>query len=186
MQSSNKNKPSTKKNQSSSILRLTYMGLAIALALIFSYIETLITILPTIPGIKLGLSNGVVLIMFFLEGPKEAGIIAIMKTILSAFLFSGFATLLYGLSGVLCAFAAMWITWHFHWSIIGISITGALAHNTGQILIAVLVLQNAHVFVYYPILIIAGLIVGTITGFIAKMLLKYLKAIPQKTKKESD
>lgn len=173
-----------KKKRSSPIRQLTYMGLAIALALIFSYIENTIVILPAIPGIKLGLSNGVVLVIFFLEGAKEAAIVAILKTILSSFLFSGLATLLYGLAGVSCAFIAMWITRHFDWSIIGMSIAGALAHNTGQILVACLVLQNIHIFVYYPILIAAGVIVGVITGFIAKLILKYLKAIPKNDKKD--
>ena len=49
--------------------RVAYFGVFTALALIFSYIETLIPLQFGIPGVKLGLGNIVTLFALYALGP---------------------------------------------------------------------------------------------------------------------
>ena len=55
-------------------------------------------------------------------------------------------------------------------SILGISIGGAAAHNTGQILMASLMMRNTAIFAYLPILLLAGMVMGFVTAVVAQNL----------------
>lgn len=154
---------------------IAFMGVGVAGALILGYIEYRIPIVPSIPGIKLGLSNMMVLLMFFMGGPRDAGVIAFLKTLLNAVMFSGFSAFLFSMAGVTLAYAFMWITWRFKWHMVGISVVGALAHNMGQLIVAALVIQNAGVFVYLPVLMVSAVLTGLLTGSLASLLVRHLK-----------
>lgn len=45
-------------------------------------------------------------------------------------------------------------------SLIGVSVAGGVSHNIGQLIIAMLIVQNASVFVYAPALLVAGVAAG--------------------------
>lgn len=79
--------------------KAAYFGVFIALALIFSYVETLIPIQVGIPGVKLGLANLVVVVVLYKMGIKEAYTLAVVRVILSGFLFGNLFSIVYSLAG---------------------------------------------------------------------------------------
>ena len=147
-----------------------------ALALIFSYVEFLVPISLGIPGIKLGLANIVVLIAIYSLGSGYGLFINLARIALSALLFGNVFSAIYALSGGLLSLAVMLLAKKAGvFSVIGVSIAGGVFHNFGQLLIAAIVMQTPKILYYFPVLTIAGLITGILTGFIATLALRALK-----------
>ena len=125
-----------------------------------------------LPFMKLGLANIVILILIFSGNAKTAFIISISKTIIGGF-FSGTIlspTTLLSLSGSILSVIIMFIFWKstISFSIIGISIIGAISHNFAQIFVVRLILiKKDDIFYLTPLLIIMGIITGIITGYLA-------------------
>ena len=157
------------------IKKLTIAALLAALALIFSYIEVLIPFNPGIPGIKLGIANLVVIIALYYLGIRYALLINIIRILISGLLFSGVFGALYSLAGALLSLLVMVLlkkTGLF--SVTGISMAGGVTHNLGQLLVASFLVSNIKVFVYFPVLIISGVISGTVIGILAYLILRKL------------
>ena len=87
--------------KSNTFLRVAYMGMFLALAMIVSYVEILIPIVPAVPGIKIGLANAFILIILYHMGAKEAWIVNILRVVLTALLFTNFYALAYSLAGAI-------------------------------------------------------------------------------------
>ena len=155
------------------------MALYIAISLVLSWLETMIPIPLPIPGAKIGLANIVTLLALLTLSPLETLLILVSRIFLSGFLFGSFASILYALAGGLLSFVTMLFLKKFGQSRIAIpviSMTGAIAHNTGQLAVAALVTQTPNLFVFYwPPLIIIAIPVGLLTGIIVKTLNSYLK-----------
>lgn len=148
---------------------MAYCGLYTALALIFSYVEMLIPIHFAVPGIKLGLANVVIVVVLYKMGWKEAYLISIVRVILAGFLFGNLASILFSLAGCLLSLSMMCLLYKKeNFSVIGVSIVGAVFHNLGQILVAMLVVSSFSVMYYFSVLMIAGIITGVVIGVIAK------------------
>lgn len=144
----------------------------IALALIFSYIEILIPFNFGIPGIKLGLANLVVIVALYTVGYSYAFTINCLRILLVAFLFGNFSMAIYSLAGALLSFAVMCLLkWTKRFSIVGVSMAGGVFHNVGQVVVAAMVVENIKLFLYLPVLLIAGLITGTLIGIISYKLI---------------
>lgn len=145
------------------------------LAIIFGYIESLFPLPIPVYGAKVGISNIVILTsLYLLTTPISWGIMLI-KTFLSSLLFSGFSAFLYSVSGGIFSVLIMSIlkkTKKF--SIIGISIAGGVSHNIGQLIVSAIFLKNINIFYYLPILIIIGIISGSIIGIISNIIIKRL------------
>lgn len=158
--------------------KVSYFGVFTALALIFSYVETLIPIHLGIPGIKLGLANLMVLIVLYKMGTKEAYILAVVRVLLAGFLFGNLFSILYSLSGGMLSLTIMWLLKKADkFSVIGISMTGGVCHNIGQLIMAGMVLGSFGVISYFPVLLIAGMVTGILIGIIASEMLKRLHKI---------
>ena len=145
--------------------KTAFLGVMTALALIFSYVESLVPIPIPVPGIKLGLANLMVVVLLFTVGTKEAFWMNLARILLSGFLFGNFSSILYSITGALVSFGVMLLlkrTGRF--SIIGVSIAGGTAHNIGQILVAAAVLENLDLLFYAPILMITGEVTGFLIG----------------------
>ncbi len=157
--------------------KTAYMGLYLALALICSYIESLIPVSFGIPGVKLGLANIVVILMLYRAGIKEALAVSVMRILLAGFLFGNLFSILYGLTGGLLSFVCMVFlkrTKRFH--ILAVSMVGGVAHNLGQVAAAAAVVENLNLFFYFPVLLLAGLAAGAVIGIIAQEVLSRLPA----------
>lgn len=149
--------------------KVAYMGLFLALALICSYVESLIPFYFGVPGVKLGLTNIVVVMALYCIGAKEAFLISVLRILLAGFLFGNMFSILYSLAGGLLSFGIMLLlkkTGKFR--IISVSVAGGVSHNMGQLVVAALVVENYHIFYYGTVLIIAGIITGFIIGIISQ------------------
>lgn len=156
-----------------------YFGVLTALALIFSYVETLIPVPVGIPGIKLGLANLVVVIALYKMDRSSAYILAVLRVVLAGFLFGNLFSILYSLAGSLLSVTVMRLLKKAElFTVTGVSLGGGVAHNIGQLFVAALVVESYDVFYYVPVLILAGLLTGIAIGFAAQGMLKCLKNFP--------
>ena len=148
-----------------------------ALSLVLGYLESLIPIAPTVPGIKLGLGNTVLLYAVYMASPLESAMLMICKVVLSSLLFGGgFSAMLYSLAGGVLSLAVMLLLARApKVGVIGVSACGAICHNIGQIAVASLILGVGAVWAYFPVLVISGLIMGPVTGLVAKSVFSALK-----------
>ncbi len=149
--------------------KTAYMGLFLALALICSYIETLIPLPVGIPGVKLGLANLVTVLLLYSIGAKEAFWISVLRILLSGFLFGNAFGILYSLSGALFSFLVMLLVKKTgRLGCVSVSTAGGIFHNIGQLGMAVLVAGNAAVLYYFPVLLAAGALTGFVIGILAQ------------------
>lgn len=180
--------------------RTVELGFLLALALILSYVESLIPFSFGIPGIKLGLPNLIVLLLVYdgigssdagkkeqvrrhsvkmlMQGEQEALLVNGLRIILSGFLFSNLYAILYALAGAAFSFAAMVFgrrTKRF--SMMGVSVLGGVFHNVGQLLVAMAVVETLAVVYYVPFLMIAGTVTGAVLGLVGIELWPYLRRL---------
>lgn len=156
--------------------KLVYMSLLISQALVLSKIESLIPVPFLMPGAKLGLANIVTMIAIYTLGYKKAFTVLSIRILLSVFFAGSMSKLMYSLGGASFSFIFI-IIFKENISIIGISIVGAVFHNIGQILVAILILESSAVIFYMPILILIAIPTGIFIGFCSKYILLYLKKI---------
>lgn len=180
--------------------RTAELGLLLSMALILSYVESLIPFSFGIPGIKLGLPNLIVLLLLyngaendpvdtgdrfgrrpvkiFTKGEREALLVNGMRIVLSGFLFSNLYAILYALAGAVFSFFAMLTGRRTKWfSMVGVSVLGGVFHNVGQLLVAMAVVETLAVAYYVPFLIVAGTVTGALLGFVGMELWPYLRRI---------
>ena len=147
--------------------RLAFLSVAIALSMILSFVESQIPPLSTIPGVKIGLANIVTVFLLYKLGIKEAVTVSIIRVLLSALLFGSFVSLMYSAFGAVAALIIMIPAKRFTpFSPIGVSVLGAVAHNAGQILAALILLGNAAIVYYLIPLTVSGLIAGILVGLL--------------------
>ncbi len=153
--------------------KTAFCGLMLALALIASYVESLIPVPIPVPGIKLGVANSVVLILLYYTNEKTAWGISLTRVILSGFLFGSMSSILYSLSGAVLSLLMMTlIKKRDCFTMTGVSVAGGVSHNIGQLLMAFLVLESGALWHYLPVLLISGCITGSIIGILGKEIFK--------------
>ena len=149
--------------------KIAYLGVFLALALILSYVESLIPFYFGIPGVKLGLTNLIVVVMLYCTGTKEAFGVSVARILLAGFLFGNLFSILYSLAGGVLSFIVMYLlkkTGRFH--VISVSVTGGISHNIGQLIAAAFVVETYDIFYYMPFLLIAGVATGFLIGMLAQ------------------
>ena len=167
------------------IRRLAVSALLVTVMLMLGYVESLV---PTgIPGVKLGLSNSVLILAIVWLGIPTAFALMVAKVLLSGFLFAGVNAMMYAFAGGLLSMivmAALYKTRAF--SLTPIAMAGAVSHNIGQVGLAMLILQTEKLVYYMAILMLAGLVTGFVTGTVASILIKRLprSLLPEDTRKE--
>lgn len=157
--------------------RVAVSALFASLALIFSYIEAILPAVPSIPGIKLGIANLVVLIAIYRLDLRYALAINLIRIFLAGFLFSGLYGAIYSLCGCLVSFAVMALMYKSgRFSAIGVSMGGGVAHNLGQLCIAAILVSSIEIFYYLPVLILSGTISGILIGWLGHNMIERLPA----------
>lgn len=159
--------------------KTAFLGMAVALALIVSYVESLIPFPVGIPGAKLGLTNIVILIVLYQRGFHDAVLVSVVRIVAAGFLFGNLSAILYSLAGAAASLCVMQLLKRAEdqgkgFSMVGVSIAGGAAHNLGQLVIAVCVVENGSLFYYLPFLIVAGVVTGMCIGVAAREILKRL------------
>ena len=146
--------------------RAAYFGVFTALALIFSYIETLIPVNFGIQGAKLGLANLVIVIVLYKTDFKEA------------LIFGNLFGILYGLAGAVLSLVAMeCLKLRSSFSVVGVSIAGGVSHNIGQLIVAMIVVETYQVGYYLPVLLVAGVVTGTLIGIVCREVLRHINNV---------
>ena len=139
--------------------KVAYFGVFTALALIFSYVESLIPFHIGIPGVKLGLANLIVVVALYKMGTEEAYVLSVARIVLSGFLFANLFSIIYSLAGGMLSLTVMVFLKKKGWfSVYGVSLAGGVMHNVGQLLIAMLIVETFSVSYYLPVLLVAGAI----------------------------
>ena len=156
------------------IQRISLSAILVAIMLILGYIESLIPLGP-VPGIKLGLSNSVLLLGLCWLGIPATFCLMIAKVVLSGLLFSGVNAMMYSLAGGLLSMIGMSILYHTgSFSKVTVGMAGGLLHNVGQVGLAMIILETDKLVYYMAILMFVGLGTGFVTGQLATILDKRL------------
>ena len=166
------------------VKKLTLMSILTAIALIIFIIEAMIPLPIPIPGMKLGLANAVTLFALFFGASRYLNTVDVLAILLCRILLGAIFTgrpvvVVYSLAGGLLGFAAQVVMKRFvsEKQIWVCGAAGAVFHNIGQILAAVLLTGTPMIAAYLPVLIITGVFTGVITGFAAQFTLARIQRI---------
>ena len=166
----NKKQQSIRKNSAGTVAQL---GMFIAVAMVFSYIESFIRIDIAVPGIKLGLANIVTIVVLCKLGLADAVLVSVLRIFLSSLLFGNFTVMIYSLAGAAVSILFMWISVKTgFFSTTGTSILGGVGHNIGQLIVAYLVIKNQNILIYAPVLLISGTVTGVLIGLAAAFVIR--------------
>ena len=158
--------------------KITICGLMTALAMIFSYIESLVPIPIPVPGVKLGLANMAIMIVMFTIGTREAVFVDIIRVVLTSMLFGNFNSFLFSISGAVLSIVVMAVLKHTDkFSEVGISVTGGVMHNIGQIIAAIIIMDTSAIILYLPVLMISGVVTGIVIGIVASIIVKRVNRV---------
>ena len=171
-----KNQKQKWQKNSADIKRMTTLSAIVSVAMILSYIESLIPAFVAVPGVKVGLSNIATVFALYSLGPVSAVVVSIVRVCLSSLLFGNPVMLVYSLFGAIFALATMLLLRMTKlFSVVGISVAGAVMHNAGQTLAACLMMENSAISIYLAPLAISGTIAGVVIGLISGLLIEKLK-----------
>lgn len=161
---------------SSKAKKTALLGVLTSVALVLSYLESILPpIWAAVPGIKVGLPNVVIIFLLYKFGVKEAAIVSFIRLFIVALLFGNVMTLAYSFAGALLSIVLMAICKKIKvFSVVGTSIVGGVAHNLGQILVAIFLFDTVQIGYYMIVLAITGTIAGVFIGLAGALLLKRL------------
>lgn len=154
--------------------KTAFLGLCIAVALIFAYVEALLPpLVSAIPGIKMGLPNIVIIFLLYRHGILSAATVSFCRVLLVALLFGNPMALAYSLAGGILSLTAMAVLKRLDFlSVAGVSVAGGVLHNVGQILMAMLLLGTAELGYYLIVLAVTGTIAGLFIGLCGSLLIR--------------
>lgn len=156
--------------------KLTQIAILTCIALIIHIVEAQLPPLVPIPGVKMGLANAITVLALYLLKKREAVLVVALRVVLGSIFSGSMSSFLYSLSGSclsLCIMLPLSSALPAKYMYL-LSVLGAAAHNFGQILAAVLITQTPGLFMYLPVLILSGCIVGLFTGICAKVVYERL------------
>lgn len=160
------------------VKNVAVLGLCVALAMIMSYIESLFPLNFAVPGIKMGLANIVIIFLLYRTGFKEAVTVSLIRVFLVSLLFGNMMMMAYSLAGAALSLALMqMLKKSGKFSVIGVSIAGGVAHNAGQIIMAIILLGTKQIAYYLPVLAVTGTVTGVLIGIGASIVINRIKKI---------
>ncbi len=157
--------------------KVALLGILTSVALILSYIEAILPpIWSAVPGIKMGFPNIVIIFILYRFGVKEATIVSFIRIFIVALLFGNVMTLVYSCAGAFLSIVLMAIFKKINaFSVVGTSIVGGVAHNLGQIVVAIFLFDTVQIGYYMAVLAVTGTIAGIFIGIAGAFLLKRLE-----------
>lgn len=154
------------------------LGLCITLAMIMSYIESLFPFDSWIPGIKMGLANIVIIFLLYRMGFSAACAVSLIRVFLVSLLFGNVMMMAYSIAGAVLSLGLMLLLKKSgKFSVVGVSIAGGVAHNAGQIIMAIILLGAKQIAYYLPVLAVTGTVTGVLIGIAASIVIKRVKRI---------
>ena len=145
--------------------RVARYALLVALAMVLSWLESLVPLSALAPGMKLGLTNLVVVFALYRMSLRDAAAISLVRVVLVSMTFGNAYSFAYSLAGAVLSLAVMAVLKRTdRFSILGVSIAGGVCHNIGQILVAMAVLDTTRLAWYLPALLVSGTAAGAAVG----------------------
>ena len=159
--------------------RITFLGLCASVAMILSYIEFLLPpLFSSVPGIKMGLANIIIIFILYRFGVASAFAVSGVRLVLVTLLFGNVMTLLYSAVGALLSLVLMSVAKRINFfSQVGVSILGGVAHNAGQILVAMVVMETVEIGYYMIVLTVSGTIAGILIGLAGSAVLHGMRKV---------
>lgn len=159
--------------------KMTILALYTTIALTIFVIESALPTLVPIPGVKLGLANIITLLVLLSYGGKEAVCVLVMRIVLGSIFAGQMMSFFYSLCGGLLCFAMMWLVNRILRGkyVYLTSVIGAIFHNIGQILAAIVLTHSMSVLLYFPILMVSGIVTGIFTGLCTHFAYRRLQEI---------
>ena len=154
--------------------KIAFLGLCAGVALVLAYVEALLPPLyAAVPGIKLGLPNIAIIFILYRFGLCEAAAVSLIRIVAVALLFGNPMTFAYSVAGAFLSLLVMTVLRKLDlFSIVGVSVAGAVFHNVGQILTAMVLLGTAELGYYLIVLAVTGTISGILVGLCGAMAVK--------------
>ncbi len=156
--------------------RIARYALLTALAMVLSWLESMVPVATAVPGVKLGLTNLVVIFALYRMRLRDAAAISLIRVLLVSMTFGNAYSFAYSFAGAVLSLAVMTLlkkTKKF--SMLGVSVAGGVSHNVGQILVAMTVLETAGLIYYLPVLMISGIVAGVCIGVVGAIITKRIK-----------
>lgn len=155
------------------------ISMLLTLAVVISIVESFFPVFNNlIPGFKLGLANAVVLFALFVFSFKEAFYISFLKVLLVGILRTGLfsITFFFSLSGAVLSILMMGTFKKIDkFSIIGISIVGAVFHGIGQIVFATFYMESYKILNILPLIILISIPSGIVVGILSKKIILHYR-----------
>jgi heptaprenyl diphosphate synthase len=151
--------------------KLALLAMMVSVALVLHVVESLLPIPYIAPGVKLGLANIVSLIAIIVFGLKETLLVVLLRTFLGSLLGGVPSNFFFSSAGGILSTMVMYALYRWageKFSLVGISVAGAVAHNVGQLFVAGLIVENFGLYIYLPILMVSAVVTGIFIGFTVK------------------
>lgn len=157
--------------------KFTRLTMLLSLSVVLNIIESFIPLFSSIPGLKLGLANIIILIVLYLYSFKDALYVSLLRIILVGILRTGLfsTTFFFSLGGALLSLCMMFLAKKTKLSIIGVSIVGSIFHSIGQVIVAIILIKNTYIIYYIPWLLLFSIPTGILVGIVSKIVLNNLK-----------
>ena len=157
--------------------RLARYALLTALAMALSWLESLVPLAGVVPpGVKLGLTNLVVIFALYRMSLRDAAVISLIRVVLVAFTFGNSYSFAYSLAGATLSLAVMALLKRSgKFSLLGISVAGAVSHNIAQVLVAMAVMETSRLAWYLPVLLVSGIAAGVCVGAAGGLIVKRIR-----------
>lgn len=153
-------------------------GILLALILLLGFLERQLPPISTVPGLRMGLGNSVLLLTLLCFGAGGAWVLAVLKPVLCGLLFSGVTGMLYALAGSVCAMLAMTAGVRSRrLSPVGVSVLGACAHMAGQLCVSRFMLGSWAALVQAPLLLAGSVAAGIATGVLCRAAMRALQGL---------
>ncbi|MCL1996375.1 MAG: Gx transporter family protein [Defluviitaleaceae bacterium] len=161
--------------------KIAFLGLMLAVIVVLLAIERMLPPVPFFPpNFKLGLSNIIIMFAIFFMGAKDAFVLGVLKSFFNTLMrgvVGGAISLAGGMLSIAAIAGLMWISRN-KMSVLSLSIAGAIFHNIGQIIVAIIILRSPHLFMLYlPVLLVAGVVMGSLTGICVKIVMPVFERI---------
>ena len=158
--------------------KFTRLTMLLSLSVVLNIIESFIPLFNgSIPGLKLGLANIIILIVLYMFSFRDALYVSLLRILLVGILRTGLfsTTFFFSLGGALLSLCSMLIAKKTKLSIIGVSIIGSVFHSIGQVLVAILLIKNTYIIYYVPWLLLFSIPTGVLVGLTSKAVLNNLE-----------
>lgn len=158
--------------------KMIFISLLVSIGLALSLLESAIPLPIGMPGAKLGLSNMVVLVTLVVFGFRDGIKVSMLKSAVLMLVTGSISSFIYSISGAILSCLVMYLVYRYFsriFSLIGVSIFGAMAHNFAQVSVAVAMMNNARIYSYLPFLMLIGLFTGYFVGLTSIYVVKNLK-----------